>query len=135
MRQGPESVCTIRFGARRSPDLCLFRQEFYRCLTSRADAMFELTDAVPCADVRSLAELSLVAEHRRGHGSAYAAVIDGRVDVERLRTALAGVSLPRAADGRLVLAVDITSSLRPEAHTSPQRILCHTHGRGKARRS
>jgi hypothetical protein len=39
--------------------------------------------------------------------------------------------LPRAADGRLVLAVDITCWLRPEAHTSPQRILCHTYGRGK----
>jgi len=30
-----------------------------------------------------------------------------------------------------VLAVDITCWLRPEAHTSPQRILCHTYGRGK----
>jgi hypothetical protein len=39
--------------------------------------------------------------------------------------------LPRAADGRFVLAVDITCWLRPEAHTSPQRILCHTYGRGK----
>jgi DDE superfamily endonuclease len=114
-------------------DLRQFRQEFYSCLTSRADAMFELTDAVLCADgpVRSLAELSLVGEHRRGHGSSYAAVVDGRIDVERLRTALAAVSLPRAADGRLVLAVDITCWLRPEAQTSPERILCHTRGRGK----
>ncbi|GIJ51382.1 hypothetical protein Val02_82680 [Virgisporangium aliadipatigenens] len=114
-------------------DLRRFRQEFYGCLTSRADAMFELTDAVLCADgpVRSLAELSLVGEHRRGHGSAYAALADGRIDVERLRTVLAGVPLPRAVDGRLVLAVDITCWLRPEAHTSPERILCHTYGRGK----
>jgi hypothetical protein len=114
-------------------DLRQFRQEFYFCLTSRADAMFELTDAVLCADgpVRSLAELSLVGEHRRGHGSSYAAVVDGRVDVERLRTALTAVPLPRAADGRLVLAVDITCWLRPEAQTSPERILCHTRGRGK----
>jgi hypothetical protein len=114
-------------------ELRQFRQEFYACLTSRADAVFELDDAVLCADgpVRSLAELSLVAEHRRGHGSAYAAVVDGRIDVERLRTALARVSLPRAADGRLVLAVDITCWLRPEAQTSTERILCHTRGRGK----
>lgn len=114
-------------------ELRRFRQEFYACLSARADAVFELTDAVLCADgpVRSLAELSLVGEHRRGHGSAYAAVADGRVDVQRLRTALAGVVLPRAVDGRLVLAVDITSWLRPEAHTSPERILCHTYGRGK----
>jgi hypothetical protein len=114
-------------------ELARFRQAFYGCLAARADAMFELADAVLCADgpVRSLAELSLVGAHRRGHGSSYAAVADGRVDVERLRTALAAVALPRAADGRLVLAVDITCWLRPDAHTSPQRILCHTYGRGK----
>ena len=34
-------------------------------------------------------------------------------------------------DGRLVLAVDLTCWLRPDAHTSPERILCHTYGRGK----
>ena len=114
-------------------ELRRFRRELYSCLTSRADAMFELADALLCADgpVRSLAELSLVGEHRRGHGSAYAAVADGRIDIERLRTALAAVALPRAVDGRLVLAVDITCWLRPEAHTSSQRILCHTYGRGK----
>lgn len=39
--------------------------------------------------------------------------------------------LPRAADGRLVLAVDVTCRLRPDAHTSPERILCHTYGRAK----
>jgi hypothetical protein len=27
-------------------------------------------------------------------------------------------ALPRAADGRLVLAIDITSRLRPEAHAT-----------------
>lgn len=116
-----------------SGELSALRQEFYRCLTRRADALFELTDAVLCADgpVRSVAELSLTGEHRRGHGSGYAALARGRVDVGRLRTALTGVSLPRAAGGRLVLAVDVTCWLRPEAHTCAQRILCHTYGRGK----
>lgn len=38
--------------------------------------------------------------------------------------------LPRAVDGRLVLA-DVTCWLRPDAHTSSDRILCHTYGRGK----
>ncbi|HEV7712347.1 MAG TPA: NF041680 family putative transposase [Asanoa sp.] len=110
-----------------------FRREFHRCLTARGDALFELADALLCADapVRSLVELSLVGEHRRGHGSLYAALNRGRVDVERLRTALAAVAVPRAADGRIVLAVDVTCWLRPEAHTSPQRMLCHTYGRGK----
>ncbi|GLY42877.1 hypothetical protein Amsp01_089000 [Amycolatopsis sp. NBRC 101858] len=114
-------------------ELLALRQEFYRCLTRRADALFELTDAVLCADgpVRSVAELSLASEHRRGHGSGYAALARGRVDINRLRTALTAVSPPRAAAGRLVLAVDVTCWLRPEAHTCSQRILCHTYGRGK----
>src|SRR4051812_6318558 len=114
-------------------ELSGFRREFYECLTRRADALFELADAVLCADgpVRSIAELSLVGEHRRGHGSGYGALARGGIDLARLRTALSAVPIPRAAGGRLVLAVDITSRLRPEAHTSRQRILCHTYGRGK----
>ncbi|MEY9950560.1 NF041680 family putative transposase [Kitasatospora sp. GAS1066B] len=114
-------------------ELSRFRGEFYSCLTRRADALFELADAVLCADgpVRSLVELSLVGEHRRGHGGLYDALAHGRLDADRLRRALAAVPLPRAADGRLVLAVDITCWLRPDAHTSPERILCHTYGRGK----
>ncbi|MCX5433029.1 transposase [Streptomyces sp. NBC_00257] len=114
-------------------ELSRFRGEFYSCLTRRADALFELADAVLCADgpVRSLVELSLVGEHRRGHGGLYDALAAGEVDVARLRRALTAVPLPRSADGRLVLAADITCWLRPSAHTSPQRILCHTYGRGK----
>jgi hypothetical protein len=27
--------------------------------------------------------------------------------------------------------MDVTCWLRPEAHTSPERVLCHTYGRGK----
>ncbi|WP_425565641.1 NF041680 family putative transposase [Pilimelia columellifera] len=113
--------------------LAAFRRGFYRCLTRRADALFELVDAALCADgpVGSLVELSLVGEHRRGHGSLYAALNRGRVDLDQLRTALAAVPVPRAADGRIVLAVDVTCWLRPEAHTCPQRVLCHTYGRGK----
>jgi DDE superfamily endonuclease len=64
-------------------------------------------------------------------GSLYDALAAGRVDVDRLRQALAGCPLPRAGDGRIVLAVDVTCWLRPEAHTSPARIMCHTYGRGK----
>jgi len=31
-------------------ELSRFRQEFYRCLPARADALFELAEAVLCAD-------------------------------------------------------------------------------------
>jgi hypothetical protein len=68
-------------------------------------SLFELADAILCSNglARSLAELSLVGEHRRGHGGLYATVVDGRLDTGRLQRALAAVSLPRAADGQLVL--------------------------------
>jgi hypothetical protein len=78
-----------------------FRWEWYRSLTRRPDALFELTDAVLCAPgpVTSPPELSLAGVHRRGHGSTYAALSDGRMDVDRLRVALAGLRLPRGSDG------------------------------------
>ena len=87
-----------------------FRAEFYQCLTARSDALFELTDAVLCTDgpVKTLVELSLSPEHRRGHGALYAGLNKGRIDVERLRRQLTGLPLPRATDGRLVLAVDVS---------------------------
>lgn len=63
-------------------DLTRFRDELLRSLTARADAPFELTDAVLCADgpVRSLVDLTRVAERRRGHGAMYDALRHGRVD-------------------------------------------------------
>ena len=75
--------------------------------------------------VRSLAGLSLAAEHRRGHGALHDAVSHGRADIARLRRSLAGLPLPRAADGRLMLAVDVSSWLRPGAATSADRLFCH----------
>jgi hypothetical protein len=59
------------------------------------------------------------------------AVSHGRISITRLRRALAGLPLPRAADGRLMLAVDVSSWLRPGAATSPDRLSCHVYGRGK----
>ena len=102
-------------------------------LAARADALFELTDAILCADspVRSLVELSLVAEHRRGHGAMYDALARGAVEPQRIRRSLASLPLPRAADGRIVLAVDVSPWLRPDAPTSADRLFCHVYGRGK----
>jgi hypothetical protein len=113
--------------------LSRFRRDFHGCLTARQDEMFELGDAVLCADgpVRDLAGLSLIPEHRRGHGALYDAVNQGRIDIARLRRALAGLPLPRAADGRLMLAVDVRNWLRPEAASSAGRLFCHVYGRGK----
>ncbi|MCF3106882.1 transposase, partial [Streptomyces roseoverticillatus] len=58
-----------------------FRPELCACLTARADALFELADAVLCADgpVKALVGLALAAEHRRGHGALYAGLNQGRM--------------------------------------------------------
>ncbi|MFB9930973.1 NF041680 family putative transposase [Amycolatopsis halotolerans] len=116
-------------------ELSRFRQEFYDCLSARGDALFELTDALLCAEgpVASLVELSVAAEHRRGHGALYDGVNQGRVDIDRLRDAVARRRIPRCDDGRIVLAVDVSNWLRPDASTSPDRAFCHTYARGKGR--
>jgi hypothetical protein len=113
--------------------LASFRQDLCRCFTARADALFELADAVLCAEtaVKTLVGLSLVPEHRRGHGALYDALNAGRIDVTRLRWSLAALALPRWADGRIRLAVDVSNWLRPDAQTSAERMFCHVYGRGK----
>ena len=113
--------------------LAAFRGELYRCVTRRADALFELADAVLCKQdrVHMLAELSLEPECRRGHGAVYDALNCGGVQVARLRRALAVLPLPAWDDGRIRLAVDVSNWLRPDAATSPERLFCHCYARGK----
>jgi len=97
-----------------------FRCAWYGCLGRWADVLFELTDAVLCADgpVASFARLSLEPVLRRGHGSAYAALAEGGVDGELLRDLLAAC---RPSGWPLVFAVDGTSWPRCDAETSPER--------------
>lgn len=110
------------------------RSELCACLTARGDALFGLCDAPLCTDgpVRTLVDLALAPEHRRGHGALYGGLDQGRIDVARLRRALARVPLPRA-DGWLVLAVDVSPWLRPNANTYADRAFCHTSGRGEGK--
>jgi len=78
--------------------LSRFRVDFHACVTAYADELPELADAVLCADgpVRDLAGLSLVAEHRRGHGALYDAVSCGRTR----RPARSGCSATSTAAGK-----------------------------------
>src|SRR5258706_526560 len=111
-----------------------FRRELHGCFTARGDELFELADAVLCAEgpVRTLVGLSLAPEHRRGHGALYDAVNAGRVDVARLRWSLACLPLPRWPDGRIRLAVEVCGRLRSD------RVLCFPappRGSGRGRPS
>lgn len=80
--------------------------------------------------MKTLVELSLAVEHRRVHGALYAAMDRGRAEPARLRRALAGLPLPKAADGRVVVAVDVSNGLRPDVPTSDDRLFSHVYGRG-----
>lgn len=55
----------------------------------------------------------------------------GRVDAGALRRTLASLPQPNAADGRLVLAVDVSNWPRPDAPCSADRTLCHSYGRSR----
>src|SRR3954453_5897453 len=113
-------------------ELDRFRGEFFRCLGRRADELFELLDALLCAEgpVQSLVGLRLAPEHRRGHGALYAAVNRGELDTGRRREALGALPLPRVYGagalplprmfgGRIGLGVDVSPWLRPARRPVP----------------
>src|SRR3954466_273961 len=114
-------------------ELDRFRGGFFRGLGRRADELFELLEALLCAEgpVQSLVGLCLTPEHRRGHGALYDALNCGTVDADRLRGKLTALPPPRMFGGRIVLAVDSSGWLRPDAPTCPDRLFCHVYGRGR----
>lgn len=103
-----------------------FRSGLYGCLRRRADALFELVDAVLTADgpVDSLVGLSLAGGFRRGHGALYDALACGDLDVGALRGLLARSWRPADA-GPVKVAVDVSPWPRAHAATSPARCFCH----------
>ncbi len=97
-----------------------FRDSLYRCFERRADALFELTDALLTAGaVPSPVHLSLEPYHRRGWGSLYAALDRGQIDEEALRGLLA--RRPLAGGEPPVYAVDVSVWARCDAESSPER--------------
>ena len=97
-----------------------FRSSLYNCLHRRADALFELTDALLTAEesVPSPVHLSLQPSHRRGWGSLYNALSHGRLDAEALKALLA--HHPLAGAEAPVYAVDVSVWPRCDAECSPQ---------------
>lgn len=94
-----------------------FRKDIYGCFSRRADALFELGDALLCAagPVISPVELSVEPEFGRGHGSVYDALHAGRIDTSRLRRVLTGVLTPPRAGEPLMFGIDLSPLPRPAA--------------------
>ena len=109
-----------------------FRQEVHNLCSHRADALCDVVDgAITAGLVPSFAYLSLQATHQRGHGSLYAALAKGRMDVEGTRRLVAS-TLPNME--RPVYAIDTSTYIRSDAETSPERgIYYHSsrHSAGK----
>jgi hypothetical protein len=116
---------TLVARAQRAEQLKDFRNDFYDCLGSWADALFELTDAALCAagPVSSVPALSLGPTFRRSHGSLYKALSKGEVDADQVRELLVRY---RPSDWPLVFAVDASTWERCDAETSPERGFYHS---------
>jgi hypothetical protein len=103
-----------------------FRQALYQCFTRAADALFDLVDALltdPSA--RSFVELSQAISFQRAWPSLYEALEDGRIDRAALLQ-LFVATLPHCLVGtRLLLGLDTSSILRPDAHASADRTLVY----------
>lgn len=106
--------------------LLAFRAAVYAALGRRADALFELLDALSSAGaIVSPVHLSLEAVHRRGWGSFYAALNKGEVRPAAIEALLAQHPLAEAAGGPLIYGVDTSVWPRCDAETSPERGFYH----------
>lgn len=104
-----------------------FRQQVYACMERRADALFNLCDGLLSeSQARSLPELSHSPFFDRHWPSIYAALADGKIDIERLRAlCVRSVLAELPADVPVWIAVDGTPIARPEAETSEDRGYIH----------
>ncbi|WP_404819263.1 transposase [Streptomyces stelliscabiei] len=114
--------------------LSRFRSDFYDCLNGRADALFALTDA----DLHGWAGQD-TGRSRPGAGTwPWSRCLVRRLGQGACGNPLAGEEdrgavAAKAAEDRLVLAVDVSPWLRPDAATCPDRSFCRTYGRGEAK--
>jgi hypothetical protein len=101
-------------------ELRRFRNDFYDCLASYPDSLFELVDGLSSAVVvvSGVAHVTLTAAARRGHGSAYAALSQGDIDADGVRDVLAAY---RPGRWRPDFAVDASVWPRCDAECSPER--------------
>src|SRR4051812_19220829 len=104
-----------------------FRAAVYAHLGARRAALFDVLDAATTVGpVPSLPYLSLTAPHRRGWGSLYAALAEGRLAVPALQALVAQSPLD---DGQPIYALDTSVWPRNDAETSPARGYYHSASR------
>jgi hypothetical protein len=97
-----------------------FRERLFASFGRRADALFELSDAILATGaVPSTVHLSLAPTHQRSWCSLYAALSKGRIDAEGLKESLA--LLHRGGRETRVYAVDVSPWPRCDAEASPER--------------
>jgi DDE superfamily endonuclease len=126
-RSGPESedACQESVAEGYTPEASLqaFRARLHAFFNKRADALFELTDAILTAgSIPSPPHLSLAPIHRRGWGSLYAALSRGDIDQDAMRDLLARYPMVQDVQDLVpVYAVDVTSWPRCDAEASPER--------------
>src|SRR5258708_21608646 len=112
-----------------------FRVGVYASFTFRADALFELVDALLLSPmIRSAVEVSQSPVFRRRFASVYDALNNGRINPEALRQALVAAEPADALTvaGYAVDALDTTISPRPDGATVPDRSNVYAAERGTA---
>src|SRR5438270_1523633 len=99
------------------------RQQMYHCFERSRDGLFNLSDALLSEpQARSLPELSLSVFFQRRWPSVYAALQDGRINVERLREVFVEALLEnKPITEPIWLGIDSSSIQRPEAESSRDR--------------
>ncbi len=112
-----------------------FRLQVYASFTLRADALFELVDALLLAPIlRSAVEVSQSPIFRRRFASIYDALTAGKSDPAALRQTLVAAEPADALTvaGYAVYVVDTTIAPRPDAATVPDRSNVYSAAHDKA---
>ena len=108
-----------------------FRNQVYRTMGCRRDALFEIMDAILTTPaIESLAHLSLAPTFQRSWGSVYDALNHGSMDLEAMAHLIRQYPLATATNW---YAVDASVWPRCDAETSPERgyyhhATRHSHG-------
>ena len=110
--------------------LITFGEQAYQQLNRRADALFEMIDALlSLPSATAPAHMVLQPPFQRKWGSVYDALSAGHIDASGVEDLLAQHPLDA---GQAVYAVDTSTWIKNDAETSPKRAYYHHHSRHSA---